>query len=218
MPKVSEEYFDNKRGEIIDAAYRVALSKSISSIQLKDVRDEAGLARGGIYRYYQNLDEILGALILKINSENSYIDDVGKILGDTKHSPATVINRLCDFLTEYLTSRSPEVITLSIQFEIFCIHEPERVKGILATIQDKDTENGYFLFTMLRDYIITQTKKGLMKPSLPADKLIDYFFTVFKGILLEYTISLKMDMGDYDITSMVKAMNKTMLALLGLSK
>ena len=60
----------------------MALSKSISSIQLKDVRDEAGLARGGIYRYYQNLDEILGALILKINSENSYIDDVGKILGE----------------------------------------------------------------------------------------------------------------------------------------
>ena len=75
MPKVSEEYFEAKKLEIIDAAYRVALRKSISSMTLMDVREEAGMARGAIYRYYDSLDEILIALIAKWLDKERWEDE-----------------------------------------------------------------------------------------------------------------------------------------------
>ena len=102
MPKVSEEYFEAKKLEIIDAAYRVALRKSISSMTLMDVREEAGMARGAIYRYYDSLDEILIALIAKINQDNSYLEDVRKIFDMTEESLNTYYDELGATLGEVL--------------------------------------------------------------------------------------------------------------------
>ena len=54
MPKVSEEYYEKKRREIIDAAYRVCARKPITSIDMKDIIAETGFSHGVIYRYYQS--------------------------------------------------------------------------------------------------------------------------------------------------------------------
>ena len=68
MPRVTDEYFENKRKEIIDSAYRVCLRKPITSIEMKDVIDETGFSHGVIYRYYNDLDEVLHDLIIRLNS------------------------------------------------------------------------------------------------------------------------------------------------------
>ena len=44
MPKVSNEYFEQKRKEIVDAAYRVCMKKSITSVEMKDIIAETGLS------------------------------------------------------------------------------------------------------------------------------------------------------------------------------
>lgn len=219
MPKVSAEYFDQKREEIINAAYKVALTKSISSITLKDVRDEAGLARGGMYRYYNNLDEILGVLILKINSENLYSRDINNILIDkksTSRKPKTVLKKLCELLSEYLTSRNSNNLILAIQFEVFCIHEAERCLNIMNSIKDEYENSNIYLFTALTDYINSEIKKGTMKPVMPVNELIEYFFTIYKGILFQYTITKSIQPNQkYDTKSIYKALYETMIALLG---
>ena len=74
MPKVSEEYYEKKRREIIDAAYRVCARKPITSVEMKDIIAETGFSHGVIYRYYKDLDEIFKDLVITINSENR-IDD-----------------------------------------------------------------------------------------------------------------------------------------------
>lgn len=219
MPKVSAEYFDQKREEIINAAYKVALTKSISSITLKDVRDEAGLARGGMYRYYNNLDEILGGLILKINSENLYSRDINNILinkKSTSRKPKTVLKKLCELLSEYLTSRNSNNLILAIQFEVFCIHEAERCLNIMNSIKDEYENSNIYLFTALTDYINSEIKKGTMKPVMPVNELIEYFFTIYKGILFQYTITKSIQPNEkYDTKSIYKALYETMIALLG---
>ena len=42
MPKVSDEYFENKKNEIVDAAFRVCSKKPITSVVMKDIIDETG--------------------------------------------------------------------------------------------------------------------------------------------------------------------------------
>ena len=83
MPKVSEKYFQLKRKEIVDAAYRICVRKSISAVELKDVIAETGMSHGAIYRYFKDLDEIIGAMIVQINREDPYIEDVERIFNDT---------------------------------------------------------------------------------------------------------------------------------------
>ena len=68
MPKVSEEYYEKKRREIIDAAYRVCVRKPISSVEMKDIIAETGFSHGAIYRYYKDLDEVLHDLVITVNS------------------------------------------------------------------------------------------------------------------------------------------------------
>lgn len=58
MPKVSEEYFEKKKRQIADAAYRVCLRKPVMMVTMQDVIEETGLSQGGIYRFYKNLDEM----------------------------------------------------------------------------------------------------------------------------------------------------------------
>lgn len=216
MPKVSEEYFEAKKLEIIDAAYRVALRKSISSMTLMDVREEAGMARGAIYRYYNSLDDVLISLIEKINRNNSYLEEVQKIFSrQDSLSPDKLLKRVCDFLYSYLTSREMDIHSLSLQFDIFCIHEPERVKEMLAKAEIPNNNFSYLMQNMY-EYIKDQTKSGKLHPVMPAKKLIDYFFTIYKGIQLQYTLEEKMGTDSYDAKTTINAMYKTMLALLGI--
>ena len=42
MAKVTEEYYAQKRKEILDAAYRVCVRKPITSVTMKDVIAETG--------------------------------------------------------------------------------------------------------------------------------------------------------------------------------
>ena len=83
MPKVSEEYYKNKRKEIVDAAYRVCTRKPISSVEMKDIIEETGFSHGVIYRYYKDLDEVFKDLVITINSENKIDDRLEEILAQS---------------------------------------------------------------------------------------------------------------------------------------
>ena len=215
MPKVSDEYFEAKKQEILAAAYRVALKKSVSSITLMDIREEAGMARGAIYRYYNNLDEILAALVVKVNKDNSYTDEVDKLFDKSdKLSPEKFLKKFCGFLYKYLVSTELDVITLSLQFDLFLIHEPERVLKLLSDNDNTESCISY-LMTSFQNYLKREEKAGRLHPVMPVKKLLDYIFSVFEGILLQYTLDIKAGSGSYDAKASVNAMYRTLIALLG---
>lgn len=72
MPKVSQEYLDNKRNAIVSAALKVCKSKPLYQITMKDIIRESGVSQGGIYRYFKSIDEIL---VEVINRSSSNIDN-----------------------------------------------------------------------------------------------------------------------------------------------
>ena len=51
MPKVTQEYFDNKRKMIVEACYQVCLRKPVEMVTISDVIAETGLSQGGIRHY-----------------------------------------------------------------------------------------------------------------------------------------------------------------------
>lgn len=64
MPKVTEEYIQNKKKKIIDAAYALCLKQTVSTVTMQDIINETGLSQGGIYRFFKDIDEIFSNMIL----------------------------------------------------------------------------------------------------------------------------------------------------------
>lgn len=61
MPKVSDEYADARRQQIIDAAYRCFARKGFHQTTMRDIYAEAGLSAGAVYHYFASKEEIIEA-------------------------------------------------------------------------------------------------------------------------------------------------------------
>ncbi|GIN94136.1 TetR family transcriptional regulator [Siminovitchia terrae] len=57
-PKVSEEYKNEKRKELIKAAKKVFIEKGYVHTSMQDIMDEAGISRGAFYSYFDNIDHV----------------------------------------------------------------------------------------------------------------------------------------------------------------
>ena len=84
MPKVTQEYFDNKRKMIVDCTYKVCLRKPVEMVTISDVIAETGLSQGGIYRFYKDLDEILSDMISGMRREYNITDKLDAAVADKK--------------------------------------------------------------------------------------------------------------------------------------
>ncbi|MEU6090162.1 TetR/AcrR family transcriptional regulator [Streptomyces sp. NPDC047085] len=68
MPKVSQEYMDARRTQILDAARRCFLRDGFHSTSMQDLFAESGLSAGAVYRHFASKDE----MILAIAEENMH--------------------------------------------------------------------------------------------------------------------------------------------------
>jgi AcrR family transcriptional regulator len=66
MPKVTQEYRDARREQILDAARRCFLRDGFHATSMQDLFAEAGLSSGAVYRYFASKDE----MIIAIAAEN----------------------------------------------------------------------------------------------------------------------------------------------------
>ncbi|WP_169891073.1 TetR/AcrR family transcriptional regulator [Litchfieldia alkalitelluris] len=63
MPKVSEEYKEKRRLEILEIAEKTFIDKGFSETTMTDIVNATGLSRGGLYHYFSNTDELYQAII-----------------------------------------------------------------------------------------------------------------------------------------------------------
>lgn len=58
MPKVSEAYKEEKIRNLVQAAKKVFIKKGYVQTSMQDIMDEAGISRGAMYRYFNNLEHV----------------------------------------------------------------------------------------------------------------------------------------------------------------
>ena len=61
MPKVSEAYSQERRQQVIDAAYRCFARKGFHQTTMRDIYEEAQLSAGAVYNYFDSKHEIIEA-------------------------------------------------------------------------------------------------------------------------------------------------------------
>ncbi|MFT4412893.1 TetR family transcriptional regulator [Fredinandcohnia humi] len=136
MPKVSEDYKEKRRYEILMAAEKVFIEKGFSGTTMTDIVTASGLSRGGLYHYFSNTDEVYQALLSEKDSEvfeyfqniesqydtiwqaiQGFVGDVGESLHSSNDSLAPVnleyfiIGRHEEGRKDFINSRFDEAVT-----------------------------------------------------------------------------------------------------------
>ena len=220
MPKVSEEYYEKKRREIIDAAYRVCTRKPITSIEMKDIIAEAGFSHGVIYRYYKDLDEIFKDLIITINAENKIDDRLNEILtkSDMKYWEKTIYE-ICGMLTDYMKEVGTDMLKVSIYGDMMAMSDPERAMKIASRLGKDELSPLLYATQAMDEYLTKVVKENKLKPVTSVDEIIQFFIVNYHGIESGYVLTECFKAphieGKYKIDDMYRNLATAVVLMLG---
>ena len=180
MPKVSSEYFDNKRKMIVEAAYHVCLRKPAEVVTISDVIAETGMSQGAIYRYYDGLDSILADMVTKMRQEYSFIEDMDKIINDKVISFEEKTYSVCNLLAEHMESHLMDIQKINFDLGVLVINEPERGEKIMSQIKG-DGNMDYLSKVVFPNMVMDALNKGY-KPKDSIENICTYLSSSYTGI------------------------------------
>jgi AcrR family transcriptional regulator len=220
MPKVSEEYYKNKRKEIVDAAYRVCTRKPISSVEMKDIIEETGFSHGVVYRYYKDLDEVLKDLVITINENNKIDDKLDAILSRAKTDKwEKTIYEICAMQADYMKEVGTDLLKVSIYSDMLAMTDPERAMSIAQRL-GKDEQSPLLYATVATEKFLKEiVKKNKLKPATSIDEIIQFMIVNYHGIQTGYVLSECFKVphieGKYKPEDMFKNLAKAVILMMG---
>ncbi|MBP5609685.1 MAG: TetR/AcrR family transcriptional regulator [Lachnospiraceae bacterium] len=219
MPRVNEEYFEKKRKEILDAAYRVCIKKPITSVTMNDVIAETGFSHGVIYKYYKDLDEVIRDLMIRINKSNLFNDDADKIFEECGTDDwEKAIRRICDLLADNMIKAGIDVLKISLYCNVFAVSEPERAKKIAKRLGEDNLSPLLYVITSLNNYLTKIIKEKKIHPSHSVNDIIQFIIVYYSGVENSYVFSECYNSNDplnkYDPKKMFSLMADSVILML----
>lgn len=180
MPKVSQSYIDNKKTKIIDAAFNVCKRKTVCTVTMQDIIDESGLSQGGIYNFFNNIDEILAAVLDKIRKEES-IDDLVDELVKKHESIEESTRSIFILMAESMKKDLNPYYKIEFEYNILTTNFPERAKRIYTMNKIP------FMYKRFFDVLVPIIKKLIdeksISPKVNLEDVFEYNSATFDGIL-----------------------------------
>lgn len=215
MPKVKQEYFGQKRNEILSAALTVCRAKPLYQITMKDIIRESGISQGGIYRYFKSVDEILTEVINRCNPDLDCREKVDLAVRTGK-SRSEAVSSVLSLLADYMNSHTDTLGKFHFELNILIANQPERMKSISENnIHIQMTQ--YFM-QQLYSVIKSGADAGEFRPLLPLDDIFGHLSSSIDGIVLDGVLhkcyGLPEPVFGYDLTRRMQALIKSTLLLL----
>lgn len=188
MPKVTEEYLENKKKYILDTAYKLCLEKTVSNVTMLDITKKAELSKGGIYRFYKNENVLLADLIDRIRMESDMKDRLDKIL-DQKNVKSFK-NIVCDvfqLLGEEMEKHLMGAEKIDFELNILAMNEPERMKEILRNT--KVGGNKEYLRIRTSQLFLQAQEEGKLTFLIPLQELMAYIAAAYSGIQMNCIVN-----------------------------
>lgn len=186
MPKVSPEYMKKKKKRIIDATYNVFQHKPLYGISMLDIVREAELSKGGIYRYYKDVDEVLIAMINRESAKHPYKDSIDDMLRDTDNSDDT-IKAILVFLGAYIQKHILVLGKIQFELTVLLANHPEKTEKYMHQLVEQN--NSQYLMKMLHDCIKKGIEDGIYTPSYSVQDLYTYISTFINGLIRDMVLS-----------------------------
>ncbi len=179
MPKVSSEYFEQKRKSIIDATLRACEKKTVSSLTMQDIINESGLSQGGIYKFYPNIDMILADVLEELHLKLS-LDETADSYNPTLYSPIENVHNVWKILCEHIKNN---LVLNKIHFEFYILlsNFPTRAVVIWENVKIPDPYEKMNQKTA--QYIHSLMETGAITPRIPIPDYFQYCAAIFDGIV-----------------------------------
>lgn len=219
MPKVTQEYINNKKTLIVRAAYDLCLRKTVSTVTMQDIINETGLSQGGIYRFYKDIDEIFKDMLIdnrqrvtiKPQIDEIFVDSESKEIKEIMHKVFTLLG---DFMTEELMG----IVKINFELSVLSMNAPQRVEKILGDIEG--TGNFEYLIFRVSQYLNQCIMNGKAKPRVSFEEILTYLTTAYNGIEMCCIINhcyKKLPLKEWVVPkTQLKTLETTLYYLLGL--
>ena len=180
MPKRSEDYFEQKRHKILDAAYKVCMKKPMHEVSMRDIITESGLSQGGIYRYFSNLDDILIELInwKSVNCDVKTLVDTAIL---SEEIPEKIIGKL---FTVWENAILDNLVGVGkIFYETCQLYVNHQDRFIRFVSENRISSEEAYLKEKFICFITQKISEGYFKPKLPMQDILSFLITSFDGIV-----------------------------------
>lgn len=188
MPKVKEEYIDQRKQQIIDAAFRCFARKGFHQTTMRDIYAEAGLSAGAIYHYFGSKDEIIKA---------SFIFDYQRGLPILQQAaedpdPLPAIARLLDFFYAGLESAAALGATrVNIQGWAEALVNPQLLLPLRESLQA-------FLIELSK-LVRRGQAMGVIHASLDPEAVGEVILSTYFGLYLQKAFQPDLDVAKYKV-------------------
>lgn len=173
-PKVSDEYKTKKKIELLQAAKRVFISKGYTRATMQDVMDEAGVSRGALYAYFDNLEHLYLELLQFEDQQD--VQFFTPIAGETFWNQITkwVYKQQVEIeKIEQTLSQANSEFFLSLKDQ-----QKQQTYPYVTTRYEK-------MVDVLTAFFAHGTATGEFKPQLPPEAIARYLITVIDGLMLD---------------------------------
>ena len=174
MPKVTPQYRDARRDQILSAARRCFLRNGFHATSMQDLFAEAGLSSGAVYGYFASKDDV----IIAIAEEN--ITDVVAMMHDiASQEPGRPIGAVLADIITLVRAKDAEhgLAGLAVLSWSEALRNPELASRFAV------------LFAQIRSDLIEITRKyqdaGNLPRDVPAESLASVFLSVVPGYILQ---------------------------------
>ena len=204
MSKITEKQ-QNKRTNILDAAYELFIEKSFKNTSIDDGVKKAGIAKGTFYLYFKDkhdlMDRIIirkGALVLKY-----VLEELKKTKEKLRMPFPEQMVFITDRIVDYL-EKNKEIITLigknfSSCLSYFTSIEDDELKAMIDELVEENSENGFSeQDTLKRIYLIVTLVGSVCYDSLVFEspfgitEMKPILFASVKNIISENNIPQKL--------------------------
>ncbi|MBD5466831.1 MAG: TetR/AcrR family transcriptional regulator [Lachnospiraceae bacterium] len=188
MPKVTDEYIQNKKSKIIDAAYTLCLKKTVSTVTMQDIINETGFSQGGIYRFYKDIDDIFSDMILYLRKKESIKEKTDEILAkENELSPSEITDLIFAMLTDFMKRELMGIEKIDFELSVLAMNDPTRVDKILRNIPDAG--NMEYLTMRTMEFFSQQVSLGRIHPRVSVKELLSYIASAYTGIQTECIVN-----------------------------
>jgi AcrR family transcriptional regulator len=186
MPKVSQEYQETRRKQIIEAAVRCISRKGFHQASMQDIVAESGLSSGAIYLYFKSKEEIIKTIADMRHAREKKVIAEAFASGDSK----IALNKLVESFFDALADRKVRVersIEVQLWGEALC---NPRVREIAR--QGLEETRAAFV-EALTEY----QKRGMLSPGLSVDAMARAMIAQFHGFVLQIALDDNLDIKEY---------------------
>lgn len=173
-PKVSDEYKEKRRQEILIAAKRVFIQNGYEKTTMEDIITAAKSSKGGVYLYFSNKETVFLSILEHYEKETCQrLQHIIKTCNSGKEAIQQLLQIVEKTALMVQKSLTPAVMEYYMQSRI----RHERLTNV---------KQQYLLsVTLFTSFIETGMELGYFQPMLPIKKIAKSIISFIDGLLIE---------------------------------